>query len=87
MSRLPTSNPGDFSSQRMTDVDHGWVQFLLGEGGPQFQLVAPAAALVATVATLRHVHREVAGTAGAGIMQRTSSVPLVACSLRWLEGE
>jgi len=40
VSLLPASNPGDFSSQRATKIDHRWVQFPLGEGCPQFQLVA-----------------------------------------------
>jgi len=84
---LPASNPGDFSSQRATKIDHRWVQFPLGEGCPQFQLVALAVALVAMVATDRHVYREVPAAIGRGFVQGTSSVPLVARSLGWLEAE
>ena len=59
----------------------------LGERGPEFQLVALAAALVATVATLDHVYGEVAGTAGRGAVQGTISVPLIARPLGRLEAK
>ena len=77
---LPASNPGDFSSERVAEIDHRGVQLLLRDGGPQFQLVALAVALVAVVAAGRHVDREVPGTVGGGIMQGTASVPLLARS-------
>ena len=48
VSPLPASNPGDLSSQRATEIDHRWVQFPLGEGDPQPQLVALAVAFCRT---------------------------------------
>jgi len=71
-------NPWDFSSQGVAEIDHGGVQWLLDVGGPEFQLVAAAATLVAAVATAGHVHGEVAGSVGRGTVQRTVAVPLVA---------
>jgi hypothetical protein len=64
----PALNPGDVSSQRVAERDHRGVEWLPGEGDPQFQLVAAAATLVAAVATAGHVHGEVAGPVGVGTM-------------------
>ena len=60
---------------------------LLGEGGPEFQVVASAAAFVAAVTPLGDVDGEVAGPAGGGVVQGTGSVPLVAGALGGLEAE
>ena len=85
----PALDPGDFSSQRMAEVDHCGVEFALGKGGPEFQLVAVAAALVAAVATAGHVHGEVACSVGRRTVlgQGTPAVPLVAGCLARLEAD
>jgi hypothetical protein len=83
---LPASDPGDVSAKGVAEFDHGGVQLGLGEGGPEFQLVALAAAFVAAVAPLGDVDGEVSGTSGGGAVQGASSVPLVAGTAEGLTG-
>jgi hypothetical protein len=71
----------------VAEVDHRGVQRLLDVGGPQFQLVAVSATLVAAVATAGHVYGEVAGSVGRGTVQGTPAVPLVAGCLARLEAD
>ena len=83
----PASDPGDFAAELVAEVDCGSVRGLPGEGGPEFELVALAVALVATVAAEGYVDGEVPGAAGCGRVQGTGAVPLIAGSLRWFEVE
>jgi len=85
--RLPASDPGDFSSESVAEIDHRRVQLFLRDGGPEFQLVALAVALVAVVTAGRDVDGEVSGTVGGGAMHGTATVPLIAGPLGGLEGE
>ena len=58
-------------------VDCGLMQGQPRGGGPEFKLITATAAAMTTVASNRHVHRErAAATGGAGLVQRTASVPL-----------
>jgi hypothetical protein len=85
--RSPAVNPGDFSPERVAETDRGRMQWLLEHCGPQFQLVASAAALVAVVTAQGDVHGEGAAACRRRSMHGTGSVPLVAPSLRGLEAE
>jgi len=83
----PAPNPGNVSTERSTEIDRSWMQGQLGSGSPQFELVALTATPVATVTTDCHIDREGSITARRGIIERTTSVPLIARSTRWLERE
>ena len=85
--RLPASDPGDFSSESVAEIDRRRVQLFLRDGGPEFQLVALAVALVAVVTAGRDVDGDVSGTVGGGAMHGTATVPLIAGPLGGLEGE
>ena len=87
MGRSPAANPGDFSPERVAETDRGGMQLLLEHCGPQFQLVASAAAFVAMVAAQGDVHGEGMATGRRRAMHGTRSVPLVAPSLCGLEAE
>ena len=52
----PTPDPGDFSTEGLTEVDRRVIQGEFGDRGPEFQLVTLVVAAVATVATGSHVH-------------------------------
>ena len=84
---LPAMYPGDFHAQCVTEIDRRLIEGQLGSSRPQLELIALAVAAMATVTADRHVHGEASGTRGRGFVQRTTSVPLVACSLAGLEAE
>jgi hypothetical protein len=75
---LTAPDPGDFSAQCVAELDHGGMEGLLGEGGPEFQVVASTAASVAAVKPLGDVDGETASPDGEGVVLGTCSVPLVA---------
>ena len=80
-------NPGDFATKHAAEIDRSRMYCRLGDGGPELKLVALAVTLVAIVATDRYVHREGTTTSASGFMQGTTSVPLIARSMRRLEAE
>ena len=53
--------------QGMTEIDHGGVQVLLVDSGPEFQLVSVAVTFVAVVSLAAQVDRERAST---GVVER-----------------
>lgn len=77
---LPASYPGDFSIERLAEVDGSLMQRQLGCRGPELELVAKTVTLMATVAAFRNIHREGETSATRATMQWTTSIPLVAAS-------
>ena len=80
-------NPGDFATKHAAEIDRSRMYCRVGDGGPELKLVALAATCMAIVAPDRYVHRESTRTSRRGFMQGTTSVPLIARSMRRLEAE
>jgi hypothetical protein len=83
----PASNPRNLAAEFATEIDHGRVEWLFGEGRPEFELVSFAVALMAMVTIDGHVHRKGLTAPGSRFVQGTRAVPLVTGTSGRLEAE
>ena len=83
--RLPAVNPRDFSADLPTQINGRRTVSQLRVGGPELNLIALAPALMAIIDSHRDVDRKRRRSIRCGIMQGTTSVPLIASSTRRFE--
>ena len=83
--RLPAVNPRDFSADLPTQIDGRRTVSQLRVGGPELNLIALAAALMAIIDSHRDIDRKRCMSTRRGIVKGTTSVPLIASSTRRFE--
>jgi len=75
---LPAVDPRDFSAELSTQINGRRTVAQFRVSGPELDLIAVAAALVAIIDSHRNVDRKRRTSVRCGIMQGTTSVPLIA---------
>ena len=82
---LPAVNPRDFSAELSTQINGRRTVAQFRVSGPELDLIAVAAALVAIIDSHRNVDRKRRTSIRCGIMQGATSVPLIASLTRRFE--
>ena len=84
---LSACRPRDAVSQGVTEVDHGGVEGLLVDSGPEFQLISVAVTFVAVVALAPQVDGERSSAGRGGAVNGARAVELIASTGDGLEAE